>query len=227
MRAIASCSARPLIDQPLMQRVLADMALDVAGATALSLPPGALLRRSGHRPRRGGVRPRDDAGRQILGLQDRAGAALRGDGVPRRQWLCRGRPLARYYREAPVNAIWEGSGNVMALDVLRVLDRAPAAFRRGAGRHRARSRAWRAGHGRRAARRHAGRRDRRRCGAHPDRATGAVGRRRPSCGIWQPDAIADAFIETRLAGQWRTTYGMLDARHDAKDIISSLYPAAG
>ena len=35
-------------------------------------------------------------------------------------------PLARYYREAPVNAIWEGSGNVMALDVLRVLGRAPA-----------------------------------------------------------------------------------------------------
>ena len=32
-------------------------------------------------------------------------------------------PLARYYREAPVNAIWEGSGNVMALDLLRVLTR--------------------------------------------------------------------------------------------------------
>ena len=31
------------------------------------------------------------------------------------------------YREAPVNAIWEGSGNVMALDVLRVLQREPAA----------------------------------------------------------------------------------------------------
>ena len=37
-------------------------------------------------------------------------------------------PLARYYREAPVNAIWEGSGNVMALDVLRVLSRAPGLF---------------------------------------------------------------------------------------------------
>ncbi len=30
-------------------------------------------------------------------------------------------PMARLYREAPLNAIWEGSGNVMALDVLRVL----------------------------------------------------------------------------------------------------------
>lgn len=34
-------------------------------------------------------------------------------------------PLARVYREAPLNAIWEGSGNVMALDLLRVLERDP------------------------------------------------------------------------------------------------------
>ena len=36
-------------------------------------------------------------------------------------------PLARLYREVPVNSIWEGSGNVMALDVARVLQREPAA----------------------------------------------------------------------------------------------------
>jgi putative acyl-CoA dehydrogenase len=35
--------------------------------------------------------------------------------------------LARHYREAPVNAIWEGSGNVMCLDVLRALSREPDA----------------------------------------------------------------------------------------------------
>ena len=35
--------------------------------------------------------------------------------------------LARIYREAPVNSIWEGSGNIMCLDVLRALRRAPAA----------------------------------------------------------------------------------------------------
>jgi len=33
-----------------------------------------------------------------------------------------------------------------------------------------------------------------------------------------------AFVETRLAGQWRNTYGMLDARHDARMIIDTLYP---
>jgi putative acyl-CoA dehydrogenase len=36
-------------------------------------------------------------------------------------------PLARIYREAPVNAIWEGSGNVMCLDLLRALSREPEA----------------------------------------------------------------------------------------------------
>ena len=35
-------------------------------------------------------------------------------------------PLARLYREAPLNSIWEGSGNVMCLDVLRALGRVPA-----------------------------------------------------------------------------------------------------
>jgi putative acyl-CoA dehydrogenase len=36
--------------------------------------------------------------------------------------------------------------------------------------------------------------------------------------------IADAFVETRLAGQWRTTYGMMEARHDARMIVDTLYP---
>ena len=44
--------------------------------------------------------------------------------MPRRQRLCRGRLFwPRHYRESPVNAIWEGSGNVMCLDVLRALSR--------------------------------------------------------------------------------------------------------
>ncbi len=36
--------------------------------------------------------------------------------------------------------------------------------------------------------------------------------------------IADAFVESRLAGQWRATYGMLDGRHDARAILDTLYP---
>jgi putative acyl-CoA dehydrogenase len=39
--------------------------------------------------------------------------------------------------------------------------------------------------------------------------------------------VADAFLETRLAGGWRSTYGMLDSRFDARFIVDLLYPAAG
>ena len=84
-----------LVDQPLMQRVLADMALDVAGAPALSFRLARSFDEAASRPGGGGLRPRHDAGREILGLQDRAGAALRGDGVPRRQRLCRGDAACR------------------------------------------------------------------------------------------------------------------------------------
>ncbi|MNL85102.1 hypothetical protein D3C87_2132980 [compost metagenome] len=38
--------------------------------------------------------------------------------------------------------------------------------------------------------------------------------------------IADAYLETRLAGGWRSTYGMLDARFDASYIVDLLYPPA-
>ena len=135
------------------------------------------------------------------------------------------RPLARYYREAPVNAIWEGSGNVMALDVLRVLGRAPALFDEvlagiehdlGAG-----------GPGTvavlRAAMQVAGTDEGSARILTEQLALSAAAAELKRMGAGR---IADAFIETRLAGQWRTTYGMLDARHDARLIIDTLYPPA-
>ena len=54
-------------------------------------------------------------GGQILDLQAHAAARLRGDGVHRRQRRDGRRSLPRLFREAPVNAIWEGSGNVQCL----------------------------------------------------------------------------------------------------------------
>ena len=90
---------------------------------------GALLRRGRARPHRGGLRPRHDARRRNTGsarsprrCSTKSMECLGGNGYVEEG------PLARYYREAPVNAIWEGSGNVMALDVLRVLGRAPQLF---------------------------------------------------------------------------------------------------
>ena len=217
-------SGAPLIEQPLMQRVLADMALDVAAATALSFRL---------------ARSFDEA------AGDRGEAAFARAMTPVvKYWVCKiapsllyeameclggngyveEAPVARYYREAPVNAIWEGSGNVMALDVLRVLGRGQALFEEvlaGIGRDLGQS-----GPGTigvlRAAIQVASRDEgsaRMRTG-HLALSAAAAELRRMGAG-----RIADAFIETRLAGQWRGTYGMLDARHDARWIVDTLYPA--
>ena len=52
--------------------------------------------------------------------------------MPRRQRLHRGHVMPRLYREAPLNSIWEGAGNVVVPDVLRAIGRAPG--RRGVAR---------------------------------------------------------------------------------------------
>lgn len=211
-----------LIDQPLMTRVLADMALDVAAATALSLRL---------------ARAFDNA------ANDQGEAAFARVMTPViKYWICKVTPplvyeameslggngyieegnLARQYREAPVNAIWEGSGNVMALDVLRVLSRGPQLFDEvlsWIGSH-----LGRAGKGTmevlRAAMQVAVRDEGSARILTEQLALAAAGAELRNLGLGE---LADAFIETRLAGQWRTTYGMLDARHDARGIVDSLY----
>ena len=131
--AIHNCSERQvfgkrLTEQPMMQSVLADLALDSEAATALAFR----LARSFDQQGDAG----EDAWRRVM--------------TPvTKYWVCKIAPafayeameclggngyveegtLARVYREVPVNAIWEGSGNVMCLDVLRAVarDREPAA----------------------------------------------------------------------------------------------------
>jgi hypothetical protein len=92
----------------------------------------ALVPRIRFRARRrkgGGLYAAADAGGKILGVQERAGIlyeameCLGGNGYVEEGIL------ARHYRESPVNAIWEGSGNVMCLDVLRALSREADAAR--------------------------------------------------------------------------------------------------
>ncbi|ESW88549.1 DNA alkylation response protein [Mesorhizobium sp. M0761] len=212
-----------LIEQPLMQRVLADMALDVAAATALSFRL---------------ARSFDEA------AGDRGEAAFARAMTPVvKYWVCKiappllyeameclggngyveEAPLARYYREAPVNAIWEGSGNVMALDVLRVLGRAPGLFEEVlAGIDRDLGAGGRGTIGvLKAAMQVAGTDEgsARLLTEQLALSAAAAELRRLGAG-----RIADAFVETRLAGQWRNTYGMLDSRHDARMIVDTLYP---
>jgi putative acyl-CoA dehydrogenase len=117
-----SVFGKPLADHPMMRAVLADMAIEVEGALALVMR----LCRSFDHP---------DIAAEVARARLLTPAA--------KYWVCKTAPallyeameclggngyveesaLARLYREAPVNAIWEGSGNVMVLDVMRVFGR--------------------------------------------------------------------------------------------------------
>ena len=212
-----------LYEQPLMQRVLADMALDVAGATALSMRLARSFDEAAGDP---GEAAFARAMTPVVkywsckiapALLYEAMECLGGNGYVEEA------PMARLYREAPVNAIWEGSGNVMALDVLRVLRKAPQLFDDvlvGIGRE-----LGAAGRGTldvlRAALQVASADEGSARILTEQLAVSAAAAELRRLGAGQ---IADAFIESRLAGQWRTTYGMLAARHDARTIVDTLYP---
>ncbi len=216
---------KKLLDQPLMSQVLADLALDAEAATALAFR----LSRSFDR------------------ASDPHAAAWRRLMTPvTKYWICKQAPAfayeameclggngyieegiaARVYREVPVNAIWEGSGNVMALDLLRVLQREPEtvaivmddlAATAGGDAH---LKAHLAGvqkllHEPRLLEQ----RGRALTESLATLAAGAILR------AHAPAAVADAFIATRLAGPPRQTYGHgLDAV-DTRAIIERALPA--
>ncbi len=125
---------RRLIDQPLMRCVLADLALEVEGATALAFRLARAFDRAADDPDEAAYARLITPAAKFLVCKAaphfiyEALECLGGNGYVE-EW-----PLARVYREAPVNAIWEGSGNVMALDVLRAAARAPYAARQVIGR---------------------------------------------------------------------------------------------
>ncbi len=130
-QAIHHCSQRRafgarLVEQPLMINVLADLALEYEAAIALTLRMGRALDR----------READEHEALLFRLGTAVG----------KYWICKRGPqlayeameclggngvmedciMPRLYREAVINPIWEGSGNVQCLDVLRALSRTPA-----------------------------------------------------------------------------------------------------
>jgi len=114
-----------LIDQPLMRAVLADLTLDWEGTLALGLHVARAFDGTSERDRafaRLGVALAKFLGNKLApGLIYEAMEALGGSGYVEDSGL----PLL--YREAPLNSIWEGSGNVMCLDILRTLRNEPLA----------------------------------------------------------------------------------------------------
>ncbi|MGE4243052.1 isovaleryl-CoA dehydrogenase [Ramlibacter sp.] len=119
-----------LIDQPLMRNVLADLALESEAATAVSL-----------RLARAFDRRADDAHEaamaRLLTPIAKFWICKRGSHFAQEAMECLGGNgyveeggegvMARIYREMPLNSIWEGAGNIMALDVLRAIRKADAA----------------------------------------------------------------------------------------------------
>lgn len=216
---------KKLIDQPLMRQVLADLALDQEAAVALVFRLARAFERA---------------------EEDETEAAFARIMTPAiKYWVCKALPgfayeameclggngyveessMARLFRESPLNAIWEGSGNIMCLDVLRAANKSPDAF--GALLDQLQS----AAHG-------------------EPRVTAAVARLRdrfakPS-GLESDlrhvveslvyavaasllrasgsPAIADAFIASRLEGGFRRTYGILPGA-DIDGILARAMPA--
>jgi putative acyl-CoA dehydrogenase len=119
-----SVFGKKLIDQPLMWQVLADLALDVEAATALVFRLARACDRAEDERARAWLRLMTPVTKYWVcklapGFVYEAMECLGGNGYVEEGML------ARIYREVPVNAIWEGSGNVMALDIFRVLQREP------------------------------------------------------------------------------------------------------
>jgi putative acyl-CoA dehydrogenase len=128
-------------------------------------------------------------------------------------------PLPLLYREAPLNAIWEGSGNVICLDVLRTLERAPEALEMFYAELEATegSRAFDLAL--------AAARDRYRQGVAESEArrfveTLALLLQASELLRHQPGPVADAFVLTRLAGEWGRTPGTLPKNVDATAIAA-------
>jgi len=118
---------RKLVEQPLMTEVLADLALESEAATALSLRLARAYDAPEGHPERALARILTPAAKYWVCKRGPALAAetmevLGGNGYVEES------ALPRLYREMPVNSIWEGSGNVMALDVVRATRREPAAI---------------------------------------------------------------------------------------------------
>jgi putative acyl-CoA dehydrogenase len=217
---------KSLIDQPIMAAVVADMALEVEAATWLAFRFVAALDRQD-----------ESEAERLIG---RIGAPIA------KYWICKRAPavavealecmggngfieegpMARLFREAPLNGIWEGTGNVICLDVLRSIRRAPDCvpalldeMRQAAGQDR-----------RYDAFVEALEPDLREAERHEGQARRLVERTALalSAGLLLRHAeprVAEAFVASRLAGGWSGHFGDLPTGLDAGALARAAVPA--
>ena len=214
---------KTLIEQPLMQNVLADLALESEAAMALFVRVARTI---------------DDSGRDDGAPLRRLGTALGKYYVCKRAPVVVGEALEclggngyveesvmpRLYREAPLNSIWEGSGNINALDVLRILRKQPEAFA-----------AWRDEIAPALAEPRVAAEAKRLEGDLRDPALGAAQARAVSermAQLWQaalllgyaPAEVADAFVASRIGGEYGRTLGTLPGNAELRAIVTRAAP---
>ncbi|BEP61787.1 DNA alkylation response protein [Variovorax sp. V213] len=220
-----SAFGKPLIDQPLMKNVLADLALESEASTALAI---RLARAFDHQ---------DDAHERLMARLLTPVAKFwickRGSHFAQEAMECLGGNgyveeggegiMARIYREMPLNSIWEGAGNIMALDLLRGLRKgdAVAALTKelspARGQHAAFDRLADA------------------LPARIEAMASEAGARRLAQDValavqasllaqTAPAAVADAFCASRLGGDWGNAFGTLGAGTDFDSIIERAQP---
>jgi len=203
---------RALLDQPLMRNVLADLALESEAATVLMMRLARAFDEGDHAFARLAVA----AGKYWVSKRAAPHVAealecLGGNGYVEE---C---ILPRLYREAPINSIWEGSGNVVALDVLRAIAREPDSLERVMAEVRLA-------------------RDPRieRFAGHIPRDISESGARRLAERLalalqasllvrFSPPAVADAFCASRLDGDAGRTFGTLPPGGDLDTVLASSF----
>ena len=128
---------RRLVDHALMRNVLADLALESEAATALALRLARAVDRSEDAGTPAAEREHEALMRRLLTPAAKYWVCKRGSHFAQEAMECLGGNgyvegegegvMARIYREMPLNSIWEGAGNIMALDLLRALRSGPVA----------------------------------------------------------------------------------------------------
>ena len=214
-----------LIEQPLMKNVLADLALESEAATALALRLARAFERTGDAHERLIARVLTPVAKFWIckrgsHFSEEAMECMGGNGyVEEGGWGIQ----ARIYREMPVNSIWEGAGNIMAIDLLRALRKGDVAGALQAELAPAR-------------------------GAHaaldrmidqlPTRIEALANEteaRRLAQDValalqgallaqTAPAAVTDAFCASRLGGDWGQAFGTLSASADMDAIIARAMP---
>ena len=126
-----------LVDHALMRNVLADLALESEAATALALRLARAVDRSEDASAPAAEREHEALMRRVLTPAAKYWVCKRGSHLAQEAMECLGGNgyveehgegvMARIYREMPLNSIWEGAGNIMALDLLRALRSGPVA----------------------------------------------------------------------------------------------------